>query len=609
MGHVSRKSRHDAGARRRWLKWAVLGVSLLALSACGGDNGGGSAPSASSSGGSGGSNAIGVTNHPNVVDASRFLTQATFGPTDASIDGLTTSTYDSWITLQEALPPTSHLADLDARLALYRLTDPNRYIYEDDFYDSFWDQAVTGDDQLRQRVKLALSEIFVVSFTNPNVDARGMADFYDTLGRDAFGNYRQLLEDVTLHPMMGTYLNMLGNQKEDTRTGRHPDENYAREVMQLMSIGLYKLNPDGTHALTLTGQPQPSYSQADIKGLAKVFTGYSWYSPTPDDGTFYGWPRDDNAPVHAMLPYKTFHSTSEKDFLGVVIPAKSNANPAGDLKIALDTLFNNPNVGPFIGKQLIQRLVTSNPSPGYVKRVSKVFDNNGSGVRGDMSAVIRAILMDPEARTLPKPSSPINASAGQTLESYGKLREPVVRMAHLLRAFNATSYTGQWRIGSTNYNWSLSQVPLDAPSVFNFWRPGYVPPNTTLGSKNLVAPEFQGVNEVTVAGYVNTMQYTIGYGIGDWQGDDIGNDVQINYGTDFANATDALKLAAHMNRVFLNGQMTATLQYRIKLAVNSIEIGTLADGWSQNDIDEAKRNRVRTAILLTVASPEYLAQR
>ena len=609
MGHVSHLSGRQLRLGRGGLKWAAFGVSLLALSACGGDNGGGTTSAGSSAGSGGGSNAIGISIHPNAVDAGRFLTQATFGPTDASIDGLTASSYDAWITAQEALPPTSHLADLDARLVLYRLTDPNRYIYEDDFYDSFWDQAVTGDDQLRQRVKLALSEIFVTSFTNPNVDTRGMADFYDTLGRDAFGNYRQLLQDVTLHPMMGVYLNMQGNQKEDARTGRHPDENYAREVMQLMSIGLYKLNPDGTHALTLTGQPQPTYSQADIKGLAKVFTGWSWYSPTPDDGTFYGWPRDDNAPVHAMIPYSNFHSVSEKDFLGVVIPAKSTPNPAGDLKIALDTLFNNPNVGPFIGKQLIQRLVTSNPSPGYVKRVSKVFDNNGSGVRGDMGAVIRAILLDPEARTMPKVSSPINASTGQTLESYGKLREPVVRLAHLLRAYNATSYTGQWRIGSTNYNWSLSQVPLDAPSVFNFWRPGYVPPNTSLGGKNLVAPEFQGVNEVTVAGYVNTMQYAVGYGVGEWQGDDIGNDVQINYGGDIANASDAVKLAAHMNRIFLNGQMSKDLQYRIRTAANSIEIGTLAGGWSQADIDEAKRNRVRTAILLTMASPEYLAQR
>lgn len=596
--------------RRRWLTGLFLGVSLLGLGACGGDNGGSGGQSASG-GGSGGEAAIGVTNHPNAAQAYRFLSQATFGATDADIDALTASDYNAWITAQEALPPESHLADLDARLALYRLTDPNRYIYEDDFYDSFWDQAVTAPDQLRQRVKLALSEIFVTSFTNPNVDARGMADFYDTLGRDAFGNYRKLLEDVSLHPMMGIYLNMLGNQKEDVKTGRHPDENYAREVMQLMSIGLFKLNPDGTKALSITGQPIPTYSQADIKGLAKVLTGWSWYSPTPNDSTFYGWPRDDNAPVKPMIPYNGFHSQSEKAFLGVVIPADTHhPAPAADLKIALDTIFNNPNVGPFIGKQLIQRLVTSNPSPAYVKRVSKVFDNNGQGVRGDMGAVIRAILTDPEARTAPVPAS-ANGSlgAGQPLESYGKLREPVVRLAHVLRAFNATSYTGQWRIGSTNYPWSLSQAPLDSPSVFNFWRPGYVPPNTTLGGKGLLGPEFQGVNEVTVAGYVNTIMYTLVGGIGEWQGDGIGDDVQLNLSGDMAHADDAAWLVDHMNKVLMGGTMSSTLYYRIRTAIKSIEIGTLAQGWSQNDIDEAKRNRVRTAIMLTASSPEYIAQR
>ncbi|MBW8880751.1 MAG: DUF1800 domain-containing protein [Asticcacaulis sp.] len=576
-------------------------MSLVLLSGCGGDGGlsslfgGGDSSGANS--GPPVSNTPLQEPHPTAVEASRFLTQATFGPTDASIDGLTQSTLNDWITQQEAMPQTSHLADLDARLVAYRLVDPNAYINEDDFYDSFWDKAVTGDDQLRQRVAFALSEIFVTSFTNPNVDTRGMADYYDMLGRDAFGNYRDLLQDVTLHPMMGVYLNMLGNQKESP--GRHPDENYAREIMQLMTIGLYKLNLDGTRALTITGDPQPTYTQTDIKGLAKVFTGWSWYNPNPDDGTFYGWPRDDNAPVHAMIPYANFHSISQKRFLTANILASATPDPEGDLNVALDTLFNNPNVGPFIGKQLIQRLVTSNPSPAYVKRVATVFNNNGHGVRGDMKAVIRAILTDPEARSATNIADP----------SFGKLREPVVRLGHLLRAFNATSYTGQWRIRSTAPNWSLSQAALDAPSVFNFWRPGYVPPQTTLGRNNFVAPEFQGANEVSVAGYINTLQYTINYGIGDWQGDTIGNDVQLNLAAEFAMAEDPNALVDHLNRLLLYGQMSSKLRAHVVTAINSVELGTLAEGWTQEDIDNAKLNRVRTAIFLTMASPDYLSQK
>ncbi len=580
---------------RPWLNRGVLAVSLLALGACGGGDGksGGSA-SLFGFGPSDNIPALPTTTHPTTQEAGRFLTQATFGPTDDSITSLTGSTYDDWITAQFASPETLHLADIDARYQYKHAKDPNAYINENDFYDGFWQQAVTGDDQLRQRVALALSEIFVTSFTNPNVDARGMADYYDVLSRDAFGNFRDLLQDVTLHPMMGIYLNALGNEKEDPTTGRHPDENYAREVMQLMTIGLYQLNTDGTKKLDLLGQPIPSYEQADVKGLAKVLTGWSWYSPSPDDGTFYGWPRDNDASVHAMIAYNDFHSTAEKDFLGTTIPASNVPDAKADLKVALDTLFNHPNVGPFISKQLIQRLVTSNPSPDYVRRVATVFNNNGSGVRGDMKAVVRAILTDTEAR----------GSAGLTSPTFGKLREPVVRMAHVLRAFKATSHTGQWLMDSTSD--SLKQSPLDAGSVFNFWRPGYVPPNTTLGDNGYVAPEFQGVNEISVSSYVNTMQYALSNGLGEWFNAYYGQDIQFGL-ADEANkhAGDPAYLADHMNLVFLNGQMSAGLRAHIITAVSAIDI---VNG-SPNDNAQNRLNRVRTAILLTVASPEYIAQR
>ncbi len=574
-----------------WISRAVLAGALLSLGACGGDDGS-STKGFNIFGASDNIPALPVSSHPNTSDAGRFLTQATFGPTDQSIRNLTTTNYDDWITAQFASPRVPHLADIDARLVAKRAQDPNAYINENDFYNGFWQQAVTGDDQLRQRVAFALSEIFVTSLANPNVDARGTADYYDMLERDAFGNYRDLLQDVTLHPMMGIYLNALGNQKEDPDTGRHPDENYAREVMQLMSLGLYKLNPDGTKQLDLFGNPQATYSQDDIKGLAKVFTGWSWYSSQPDDGTFYGWPRDDASSVTPMIAYNQFHSTSEKDFLGVTIPASNTPDAKADLKVALDTIFANPNVGPFISKQLIQRLVTSNPTPGYVRRVSAIFDNNGSGVRGDMKAVVRAILTDHEARDASNLSNP----------GYGKLREPVVRAAHLMRAFKASSLTRNWLLDSTD-DW-LKQSPMTSPSVFNFWRPGYIPPNTTLGANNLVGPEFQAVNEITVSNYVNGTQYALSGGLGEWVNNH-GQDIRIPLTDDAANAGDINKVIDHMNLVLLNGQMSDELKAHLTTAMSSIDI---TQG-NADDQAEARNNRARIAILLTMASPEYIAQR
>jgi uncharacterized protein (DUF1800 family) len=284
------------------------------------------------------------------------------------------------------------------------------------------------------------------------------------LGDNAFGNYRTLLQQVSLHPMMGVYLTHLANQKEDTATGREPDENYAREVMQLMSIGVHRLNIDGSVVTDGSGAPVPAYSQADIAGLARVFTGMSWYSPTPTNNTFLGRNRDPDASIRPMIFYPVFHSTSAKTFLGTTI-AGGSTDGAAELNTALDVIFNHPNVGPFIGRQLIQRLVTSNPSPAYVQRVATVFNNNGSGVRGDLAAVIRAILLDAEARDMTSVSS----------ATFGKVREPMVRLANWMRAFSATSVSGNYLITSTSANTSLGQSPLASPSVFNFYRPGYIP--------------------------------------------------------------------------------------------------------------------------------------
>ena len=540
----------------------------------------------------GGGDSAGTTPPPPTVvslsdaEAVRFLTQTTFGATDADIATVKLIGYRAWLDQQMATTSPSHLNYLDNRLAQLRLTTPTATLNANNFYESFWLYSATGDTQLRERMKLALSEIFVISMVDPNVDTRGAGAYYDMLGANAFGNFRTLLEQVTLHPMMGVYLTHLANQKEDPATGRNPDENYAREVMQLMSLGVDELNLDGT-VRTSGGAAIPPYTAADISGLAKVFTGMSWYSPTPSNNTFLGRNRDPDASIRSMIFYPAFHSTSTKTFLGV----STASDGPGDLRFALDTIFNHPNVGPFIGRQLIKRLVTSNPSPAYVQRVASVFNNNGAGVRGDLAAVVRAILLDSEARD-------ISIAAGP---SFGKVREPMVRMANWMRTFGATSVSGRYLLNSTSATTSLGQSALASPSVFNFYRPGYIPPNTRLGTAGLTAPEFQIVDEVTVAGYANTMQTAIGTGIG------TSTDVRSAYTAEVAIATDAAALVNRMDRMLLYGQMSSGLRTALTDSINSIAIP--AAGSAQAQIDAALLNRARLAVYMTMVSPEYLIQR
>ncbi len=501
----------------------------------------------------------------------------------------------AWITTEASrpLPAITHLNHVDAVIAAVGSADSNA------FYQTWWRQAITAEDQLRQRMAFALSQILVVSLADPSIDVRGAASYYDMLTRNALGNFRTLLTDVTLHPMMGRYLTYLGNQKEDAAGTRTPDENYAREVMQLMTIGLVELNADGSPRL-VNGQTVSSYTPADIAGLAKVFTGFSWYHPAPTNSTFFGGSADPNRTVTAMIGYPNYHSTSAKVFLGTTIPASATVDMAGDLNIALDRLFNHPNTGPFLSQRLIQQLVTSNPSPAYVSRVAAVFANNGSGVRGDLAAVVRAILTDSEAR---------DPTTAMSSTSFGKLREPVMRLANWARAFAVTSQTGNFLITSTSANTSLNQSPLTSPSVFNFWRPGFVPPSTTqLGSRSLLAPEFQVVDEVTTASYVNVMQDWINSGIGQTPLGGSGRDVRSAYASEIALADTPATLTERMNTLLFYGQMNATVRARIEAAIAAVAIPT-ATGSNQAAIDTARLNRAKTAVFFSIISPEYLVQR
>jgi uncharacterized protein (DUF1800 family) len=591
----------------------LLFVMLLMLTACGGGGGGGSSTGANATGagvaagatgnsgstGSSGdttvtapttpatpttpgtpstpSNATSIAITASNAAAAQFLAQASFGPTAASITALAASSKTDWIAGQFQVAPTLHRDHLQQVAASGVAVGQNQMI------ESFWLQAATGQDQLRQRLAFALSQIFVVSMVDPNVagHAVGVASYYDMLGQNAFGNFRNLLQGVALHPMMGIYLSHMRNQKESG--ARVPDENFAREVMQLMTIGLYQLNQDGS-VKTSGGTAIETYTHDDVMGLAKVFTGWSWAGPDQSTTRFNGGSADAARDWTPMQSYPAFHSSSSKSFLG----ASTNGSAEADLKVALDTLFNHPNVGPFIGRQLIQRLVSSNPSPAYISRVAAAFNNNGAGVRGDMRAVVRAVLLDPEA-----------AATG----SAKKLREPVLRLANWMRAFNVKSTSGRFLMTNTDDALTgLGQTPLRASSVFNFFRPGYTPPNTTLATAGLVSPEMQITGEPSVTGYLNYMQSAIPGGVG------TSRDILADYSAELALAAQPAQLVDRVNLLLVAGQMSSTLRNQIIGALNAVT-QPAATTTNATAVDTARKNRVYLAIFLTMASPEYLAQR
>jgi uncharacterized protein (DUF1800 family) len=585
---------------QRALRWLVAGAFAAVLAACG--SGGSQAPAQPSAPvGNGpptslpndGVNALSVNpppvtaagSEPAGADATRFLTQATFGiKSEAEIDQLRSKGYERWLWEQFNTTAASHYEYLKwQKPRTIDKDNPNGKFTEEMPYEAVWQQWLHGPDQLRGRVSFALSQIVVVSNVAPDIYPQALATWADLLNKNAFGNYRQFLEEVTLNPAMAYYLTMLKSQKENKEEGIRPNENYAREILQLFSIGVDELNIDGSQRLDANGFPIPTYDQSVVEGFAKAFTGWSFSTnDNKKDDSFHH--EDDDKEDTWIKPLKSwpnYHSPGEKKLLnGVMLPA--GQTPEKDMKDALDNIFNHPNVGPYIGRQLIQRLVTSNPSPAYIARVATVFNNNGSGVRGDLKAVVRAVLIDPEARDLSK-----LAEGG-----WGKQREPVVRFANYLRAFNGKSKSG---INTIHYlddsDNALGQSPFLAPTVFNFYSPNYKAPGK-IAQAGLYAPEFQITTETSVVGALNFFSNLVnnqGYGHDD-------HFVRMDYTPLLNLSQDPAALAEKLNRLMYMGQMGAETRATIVKALEAID---------KND----KERRVKAALIITAIAPDFLIQK
>ena len=539
---------------------SLLASILLGVAGCGG--------------GGGGSNEPPPPPPPTPVtkaEAFQLLNQASFGATEAEALDVIAMRPEQWIDDQMSRPASLQLPHM---LTL----PPPQFMGQlhTDRVDIWFRNVLNGEDQLRQRVAFALSEIMVVSQLGA-LQSRpfAVADFYDVLVKNAFGNYRDLIEEVTLHPAMGVYLSMLGNEKPDPVLNIRPDENYARELMQLFSIGLVELDIDGSVMLDANNQPIPTYDQEIIEGFAHVFTGWTWRgSPSFGGG---------NVPVASqyfpMELWPEFHDTGEKTLLGgTVLPAGQTGEQ--DLDAALDNIFEHPNVAPFMAIRLIQRLTTSNPSPGYVRRVAEVFNDNGFGVKGDLGAVVKAILLDPEAR----PDLP--------MEIDGKLKEPLLRLTQLYKAYDATSQSGRYPLVASYI--LFGQGPLQSPSVFNFFSPFFAPPGEIRDS-SLVAPELEIATE-----YLNTLMtnylFFQTFGLNHTNPDLEDDQIYINLQEEMDAAADIDALIDTVAGKLLGGDISDTL--RTELA------GMLARLPETEPV-----LRAAEAVYLVVTSPEYAYQR
>lgn len=538
---------------------------------------------------------------PTAPQAARFLMQAAFGGTYAQVEEVMAKGYEPWLDEQLAAPLSDSHYDWIVNSGFLQAGQSSKLGMD----NTLWRKLMSAPDVLRQRVAFALSQIFVVSIEGlgaiswRNVAA---AAYMDLLEKHAFGNFADLLKAVSLSPAMGTYLNMKGSVAATGNSS--PDENYAREVMQLFTIGLYLLNDDGSLKLK-NGKPIETYQQQDVTDLAAILTG--WNFKGADTFTL-----SDKAAASTNLKYfnsNMVHDASKYSFtpkniranapngtyIGGTIPSTATGPDA--INIVLDYLANHDNVGPFIGRQLIQRLVCSNPSPAYISRVSAAFKTQVNGKSGDMKTVIKAVLLDTEARNLPTDETAKNG--------YGKLREPALRLVQWARTFNAkpsdlslsvtpaagNSWVGPWNIGDLSDDVTgLGQSPLRSPSVFNFYRPGYIPTQGAMATNKITAPEFQICNEVTVAKYLNFMNACI----------DIGRkDVVADYSADYALAKDATALVD---------------RYALLLAANALSESTKkaiseAVATQTAETDAKCLLRIKATIFMIMATPEYMVQK
>jgi uncharacterized protein (DUF1800 family) len=517
------------------------------------------------------------------ADTARLLEQATFGVTNSDAVHVQSVGIDGYLAEQIAAVPsqykgfsyTPHTAPADCKNDPATPTDPSSLCARDQYslfqvQRQFFMNALNDPDQLRQRVAFALSQIFVVSGIEI-YEAYGMADYQNMLLNDALGNFRTLLQDVTLSPVMGRYLDMANNDKTNTVLGTSPNENYGREVLQLCSIGLYQLNPDGTQKLDASGAPIPTYDQNVVIGFSAAFTGWT-YAPLAGAGSKW------NNPINydgVMVSFDAHHEAGTKTLLdGFIVPTGQTA--AQDLQMALDDIFNHPNVGPFIGKQLIQHLVTSNPSPAYVARISAVFADNGNGVRGDMAAVVKAILTDSEAR-------------GDTPASSGveHLREPALFVTSMLRSLGGQSDG----VLPRNVMTGMGQPIYTSPSVFNFYPPSFILPGT-----QTLAPEFAINNAATAlarANFVNTVIMQGGAKPDPTVTGSTGTSIDL---TALAAITDPNAMIAQLNQVLMHGSLSSEAADVILTAVNA-----------QSSTDSLAA--ARTAAYLMLTSGQYQVER
>lgn len=499
-------------------------------------------------------------------EAYRLLEQSTFGPQLEDIQSTSGKGPESWINQQMQMPAV-YLGDG------LRKANSDRW---NEYVNVWWRQVIQADDQLRQRVAFALSQILVVSAHDGLSEEQfGLAAYYDILLRNAFGNYRDLLDDVTRNPVMGEYLSMKGNRKPDPEENIQPDENYAREILQLFTIGQVLLDKDGTTLLDGDNVPLPAYDQSTIENFARVFTG--WHFANAEH---FRWPEKKDY-LSPMLPWPDYHDADAKTLLrGEKLPAGQSAE--ADLKAALDNIFNHPNVGPFISKQLIQRLVTSNPSKQYVRDVAAVFDQNAAGVRGSLGSVVKAILMHREARLghLEKP------------ETYGKLKEPVIRLTQLWRAFEPETIHYDF-----NYGWAaheLGQAPLNSPSVFNFFRPDFSQPGEIQNS-GLVSPEFEILDESSII-TITSRLLANSLWAHNFKNDADAERIIIDISHEMNLEPDLDTLLDHLDLLLLGGRMPEELRSEVKFLMG------------ERNYNGAASQRVVEAIFLIATSPEAAVQ-